>query len=290
MDFWQILETKLQSQLGTKLTIQQKVRLAGGDINQVFKLLTSAGKFVIKINSASFAEDMFRSEALGLALLSQSKFIVPQTHLTGKEESVAFLVMEYIETGMPKPGYWETFGRQLAALHSFSNKHFGLETDNYIGSLPQTNKMCKDWATFYAKRRIIPQIKAAVSQHKLSSNYLYSEDRWVSFFQKLYPDEPPALLHGDLWSGNKMVSASGKPVLIDPAVYFGHREMDLSMMLLFGGFDKALFSAYQEVYPLEADWEKRVVWCQLYPLLVHANLFGGGYIQQVSHILNLLDK
>ena len=165
---------------------------------------------------------------------------------------------------------------------------FGLDHDNYIGSLAQSNKKHADWISFFMEERIRPQLKLAMDKKLIDEGTVKQFDKLFDHFDRLIPKEKPALLHGDLWNGNFLVSDSSRAALIDPAVYFGHREMDLAMTTLFGGFDSEFYRAYDEVFPLEKGFEKRVDIHNLYPLLVHVNLFGGGYVRQVKAVLNNL--
>lgn len=286
MNDWHLLEKLLSEQMDKDLKILHVTPLSGGDINDAYRLETNLAVYCLKINHKPNARANFEAEAQGLGMLAASDFIVPKPLQFGQTENFAFLLMDFIESGKPGPDYWEIFGRQLANLHRISHTEFGLGTDNFIGYLPQSNRRHPSWANFYATERIFPLLQKAVEQNLLAKKYLPSELKWTDFFKSLFPEEPPSLLHGDLWTGNKMVSKSGLPVLIDPAVYFGHREMDLGMMQLFGGFDSRLFAAYHEIYPLKEGWKSRIKWCQLYPLLVHLLLFGRSYASQVERILN----
>lgn len=286
MYFRNSLEDVLTAKMGKQLKIRIATPLSGGDINEAYRLETTEGVYCLKINRKQNALANFEAEAKGLNTLSDSAFMVPAPLHTGQTENFAFLLMDFIESGKPGPDYWDIFGRQLANLHRISHTEFGLGTDNFIGYLPQSNRRHPSWADFYAAERIFPLLQKAVERNLLAKKYLLSELKWANFFKSLFPEETPALLHGDLWAGNKMVSKSGLPVLIDPAVYFGHREMDLGMMQLFGGFDARLLAAYHEIYPLKEGWKSRIKWCQLYPLLVHLLLFGRSYASQVERILN----
>ena len=178
------------------------------------------------------------------------------------------------------------FGKQLAQLHQNTNTSFGLEESNYIGSLLQQNNLHNNWIDFFINERLKPQIKLARDNGKIDLSTITKFERLYTKLDEIFPEEPPALLHGDLWSGNFMVDEKGGPVIIDPAVYFGHREMDIAMTKLFGGFNQQLYQSYNEHFPLEKGWEQRVDICNLYPLMVHVNLFGGGYLEQVKSILN----
>jgi fructosamine-3-kinase len=193
--------------------------------------------------------------------------------------------MDFLETGSRRSTFWEDFGRALAQLHRKSQESFGLEHDNYIGSLPQSNKTHASWSEFFIQERLEAQLKRARDRNKIGGDILLRMEKLFHRLEGLFPFEPPALLHGDLWSGNFFCGVDGEACIFDPAVYFGHREMDIGMSKLFGGFDPAFYQAYNAEWPLGDDWENRVDIANLYPLLVHVNLFGGGYLSQVRSIL-----
>jgi fructosamine-3-kinase len=183
--------------------------------------------------------------------------------------------------GSASPVSWEKLGRGLASIHQEQHINFGWESDNYIGSLVQVNTTYSDWHSFYTECRIMPLVKQLVDKGFFSDNDLNCALEWCSKLKDLFPAEPPSLLHGDLWSGNYMITAQADVAIFDPAVYYGHREMDLGMTLLFGGFDQRFYTAYNEAYPLQPGWQQRIAATQLYPLLVHAVLFGGHYVDNV---------
>jgi fructosamine-3-kinase len=269
----------LQTQLQADISKVQRVY--GGDINQTYLLSSPKQNFFLKLNSIE-TTDMFEKEFKGLELLrSASSIAVPQPLLQGIFDENIFLAMVAIEKGQTLTDFWEVFGRKLAALHNNTNDHFGLDHDNYIGSLPQENKQSKSWVEFYAERRILFLIKKAFDEKKCDSSDTKKAERLCNKLGELFPTEPPALLHGDLWSGNYMVNEKGQPVIYDPAVYYGHREMDIGMSLLFGGFDKSFYSHYNNAFPLEKNWRQRIDLTQLYPHLVHLILFGGHYYSMV---------
>ena len=248
------LETRLLSEISAlkneNISIVSVQAEGGGCINQAYTLETTSGKFFLKTNHAGLYPRMFEKEALGLQALSEAgEIFVPRPLVHGDCGDISFLLLEHIRSSSKMSDFWEDFGRSLALLHKHSSDLFGLEYDNYIGSLEQNNRKHNNW---------IP----------LAGN-----------------EEHPSLLHGDLWSGNYMVSSSGKPCLIDPAIYYGHREMDISMTRLFGGFAEAFYSAYNNEFPLESGWNSRSDVCNLYPLMVHVNLFGGSYLRSVKEIL-----
>lgn len=259
--------------------------VSGGSINEAFKLETASGPFFLKVNSAGRFPGMFEFERKGLQLLTASDFIVPKPIATATIEEDQFILMEWLEKGSPKPDFWNEFGRSLAQLHSMSDSHFGLGHNNYIGSLPQRNSKKGTWVDFYREERLLPQMRLAEQRGRMTIKMKRGFDALFNTLERIFPVEKPSLIHGDLWSGNMMVSSNGSSSIFDPAVYFGHREMDLAMMALFGGFGDTWIDAYNEVYPLESGRKERVPIGQLYPLMVHVNLFGGGYGNDVERIL-----
>lgn len=265
------------------LKLKNFQRLAGGDINAVFLLVTSTEKYVIKLNDKSAFPNLFQEEALALeALAKTNSFRIPNVICTGACKNQSYLIMEYIETGTEKKSFWEDFGIHLAELHGNTNNHFGWESQNYIGSLQQYNNLCTNSADFYISKRLQPQLKQA--QEK-GFTFQHLDDFYANVAAFIPKGEKPALIHGDLWSGNYMIDANHKPVLIDPAICFASREMDLAMMQLFGGFPNRVFEVYQEYFPLPSDWKSRIELYQLYYLLVHLNLFGSSYLNRVQQII-----
>lgn len=257
--------------------------LSGGDINEVFLLNTSnSGKIVAKINLAAKYPGMFEAEKEGMEALAKPEVIdVPAIIGTGSIDEHSYLLLEYRQSGRRTPDFWESFGQQMALLHQNTADHFGFETDNYIGSLPQYNTKCETASEFYITQRLEPQFKMARER-----NYdLGNTEAFLKRVEELVPSEKPALIHGDLWNGNYLVNEKGQACLIDPAIAYAPREMDLAMMKLFGGFDAKLFSTYQETFPTQPGFEERIPLWQLYYLLVHLNLFGTGYLNSVTRII-----
>jgi len=276
------LEKGLTESFKKPVSIISSSSISGGCINHAVKICTNLGEYFLKHNSASLYPQMFNVEKKGLCLLRNAdEIFIPIPICSGEKGANSFLVLELVQSGIPTNDFWEVFGTSLANLHKHTHNKFGLNHDNYIGSLPQSNKQYHSWIDFFVSQRLEPQIKRA----KLGKGMHDKFTRLFGLLQNIFPKEPPALLHGDLWNGNYMVSEDGQPVIIDPAVYYGHREMDIGMTMLFGGFDKEFYDSYNQKYPLEKGWESRLDICNLYPLLVHVNLFGGGYINQVNDIL-----
>lgn len=219
--------------------------------------------------------EFFAAEAHGLEWLRQScPLRIPEVLEVGPD----FLLMERLDSAAPAADHDERLGRGLAELHRVEGPP-GLDRNNFVGTLPQDNRPCGNWCDFYIERRLRPLVL----------------ERWKPRFERLFaalpgwlPDEPLSRLHGDLWAGNALVGTNGEPCLIDPAVYVGHREVDLAMMRLFGGFGPRVWAAYQEAYPLGDGHQERLPLYQLYPLLVHVHLFGSSYASQVEHALGRL--
>jgi fructosamine-3-kinase len=259
----------------------------GGCINRGGRLHTTAGDFFLKWNTTASLERMFEVEARGLNLLRATQAIhVPEVVTTGQLSEYQFILLEYVPQQAPRNDYWALLGRQLAALHASRGAAYGLDHDNYIGSLPQRNSPTQSWRLFFAEKRLAPLLDQV-------SNLGIAPVYWRKAFENLYrnfdsllPEEGPSLIHGDLWQGNVLVNGFGAPCLIDPAVYFGHREVDLAMTRLFGEFDESFYNAYQEAWPLQKGFEERFAIYNLYPLLVHLKLFGSSYIVPIQSTLD----
>jgi fructosamine-3-kinase len=233
-----------------------------------------------KANEARFA-DAFAAEAQGLAALRAAGVRAPEPLAFGVQAGEAYLLVEYLE--LRKDGDWQALGRMLAAQHRRHGTRFGWARDNFIGATPQQNGWLADWPTFFTERRLAPQLRLA-----LENGFRLEPGNVVELLAQHRPQ--PSLLHGDLWSGNAGFLADGSPVLFDPAVYYGDREADLAMTELFGGFPQAFYAAYEAAYPLEPGYALRKHLYNLYHLLNHLNLFGGGYLGQVQATLGLLRR
>lgn len=276
----------IERDLGASLLQLRPV--SGGDINEAYAAATSAGHRVfIKCNRSGQA-GLFAAEAVGLEWLAQASAIALPRVLGVSERagSAGYLVLEFVERGSPCSDFDERLGHQLAELHRSGAEGFGFHSDNFIGSLPQANHYEPNWAEFYARQRLAPLVGRTRDAGLIGRETALAFERLCACMAELAgPREPPARLHGDLWGGNLHATATGEPCLIDPAVYGGHREVDLAMMKLFGGFGLRVFEAYDEAYPLAPGHEHRVALYQLYPLLVHACLFGRSYVGSLERAL-----
>ena len=284
---WKIsVEQILSKNFNQPVKITNTDSLSGGSINDAYKVSTNAGQFFVKKNSASRYPQMFEKEARGLKILTSTGAIdVPEVIASGETNNTAFLILGFIESATKQADFWDHFAKGLANLHRNTAGYFGLDHDNYIGSLPQSNTKHDNWVRFFREERLEKQVKIARDNGRIGTGLVQAFERFYTKLPEIFPDEQPALIHGDLWGGNFMVNEQGEAVIIDPAVYYGHREMDLGMSQLFGGFDPGFYEAYNRYYPLEKGWQQRMDYCNLYPLMVHVNLFGGGYAASVQAIL-----
>ncbi|NRB51738.1 MAG: fructosamine kinase family protein [Saprospiraceae bacterium] len=284
MQLQSVLIDALQEELHLPIISFQAI--SGGDINQAFRLETPQQSFFLKYNQYPQGAEMLRTERAGLEHLATAEVMsVPKPIAQGTRGSYHFLVLEDWSGRRPAPNFWPVFGQSLAALHRQTHDHFGLAENNFIAKLPQSNRLHTSWSSFYWEERLKPLTQQGYERGLLDSKDLRGLEQVGKRLPEYFLDRPPSLLHGDLWSGNFMVAPSGQAGLIDPAIYYGHREVDLAMTRLFGGFQEAFYQAYQEAFPLDIGWEERISLCQLYPLLVHLLLFGRSYRSAVKEVI-----
>ena len=200
-------------------------------------------------------------------------------------EDKQVLLLEWVQEGERTESFWKCFGEKLAALHRVSHDAFGLHEDNYMGSVPQQNTPHLNWSSFFAAERLIPLVQKCAAKKLLQPQHLAQFEAIEKELPSFFEEEKPSLLHGDLWSGNFLCTQDAEPVLIDPAVYFGHRSVDLAMTTLFGGFRRPFYEAYHYHFPLPSNYEEQWAVCNLYPLLIHLYLFGSGYLSQIQQTL-----
>ncbi len=260
---------------------------AGGCINMAVSCETNHGKYFIKWNELSY-KDMFEKEADGLALLkTHCPLAIPDVIGQGIIDEKAFLVLDFLENSPENPRYWKQLGEGLAALHLHKADQHGLGHDNYIGRLVQQNTQRESWPEFFRDHRLNQQLGLAIYNDFVDQAFVRDFKLFLNKLPDLLPESDASLLHGDLWSGNAMALWPQGASIFDPAVYFGAREMDLAMTRLFGGFDRLFYEAYHSVYPIPTHFESLLEIYNLYPLMVHVNLFGpnAGYSRSVSQII-----
>ncbi|UKM64719.1 fructosamine kinase family protein [Flavobacteriaceae bacterium GSB9] len=279
------LKTYLSDLLNQKITKISSV--SGGDISSAYKIETDKQSFFLKANSNSNALDMFNIEAKGLKAIQNTYTIkTPQILACSSFKNQAFILMEFVDSKQASANDFENLGYQLAKLHQYHDEYFGLNHDNFIGSLPQRNSQHQSWTDFYIKERLLPQLKLAQSKNLLRHEEIPTAESMSKALSSLFENIKPSLLHGDLWSGNFLISNEGTPFLIDPAVYYGHSEVDIAMSKLFSGFGERFYEAYAEIIPFSNETTSRIEIYQLYYLLVHLNMFGRSYYGSVKSILS----
>jgi len=266
------------SPLVEALKIEAAEPASGGCIHDCYRVTIGGTRRFLKTNDARFA-DAFAAEADGLAALRSAGLRSPEPLAHGVAGGQAFLLMEFLQ--LQSNGDFAALGKMLAAAHHHSGTRFGWRRDNYIGATPQANGWCDDWAEFWRERRLLPQLELA------KRNGFDLKINSLDFVLEKHRPQA-SLLHGDLWSGNAAFTCVGEPVVFDPALYYGDREADLAMTELFGGFPREFYKAYSEAFPLLPGYVARKHLYNLYHLLNHLNLFGGGYLGQVKATLGLL--
>ena len=282
------VEEAVARRFGSEVTVKGRRGVGGGSINRTGTIELSNGVTLFLKENSRDHKDLFKAEAAGLeALRAAEGPRVPEPVALFEDGRNQYLLMEAIPQGRKSGDFFFRFGRELARLHETNKTEaFGFSMDNHIGSTPQKNPWTGSWVEFYGEHRLRFQIGLARRKGLADGSMEKGVERIIEKLDSLLPEpEHPALLHGDLWGGNYMVDEQGEPVLIDPAVYYGHREADLAMTELFGGFRPEFYRAYDEAYPLQPGYKGRVDLYNLYHLLNHLNLFGGGYAGSCRSII-----
>lgn len=269
-------------------TVRQTRRASGGSINQAAQVeLSETGPCFLKWNSRDDV-DMFVKEVKGLEMLrsADTDLVIPEVLAQGVDGSgTGYLLIDYIPQQSAQSGSAEQFGAELATLHQHTADQYGLDHDNYIGRLPQSNTKHDDWIDFFVEERISPLVKMAADSGKISSSTVQQFEQLYRELPGIMPEEPPSLMHGDLWGGNFMYTTDGKASIYDPAVYYGHREMEMAFTHMFGGFSGGFYRGYNDAWPLESGFNQRKDVYNLYHLLTHTNMFGGSYARQAESTL-----
>lgn len=287
MQDWTTIAREIGAARGESFVARTQRPVGGGCINETWILSDGDRQFFIKLNAADQLA-MFAAEAAGLDEIRRTGAIrCPEPVCHGKADGVSYLVLEYLDLGgRGGTAGHQALGRQLAALHRIVQGEYGWRVDNTIGSSPQPNRPDSDWVRFWREQRLGHQLELAAA-NGYRGRLQEQGERLRNDLPALLPAQaPPAsLLHGDLWSGNVAFTASGAPVIFDPAVYYGDRETDLAMTELFGGFPADFHSAYREAWPLDPGYPVRKTLYNLYHVLNHLNLFGSGYLAQAERMI-----
>jgi fructosamine-3-kinase len=288
MPDWTLITAHISDCIQENFALQRADSLSGGCINEAWCLIGNKRRFFVKINARDRQTTMFAAEFAGLLVLYGCRAIkVPKPLCFGHTAAAAYLVTEFLPLGAGQ-AHLRILGRQLAALHRHTADHYGWERDNTLGSTPQPNARATDWSAFWREHRLGYQLQLA-ARNGYAGALQTTGEQLLSKLDQFLPHRPPAsLLHGDLWSGNVSGLPDGTPVIFDPAVYYGDRETDLAMTELFGGFGPDFYAAYREQWPLDAGYALRTDLYNLYHVLNHLNLFGGGYLRQSRHLIDRL--
>jgi fructosamine-3-kinase len=286
---WTEIATHISKVTGKTFEIKNRRSVSGGCINQGYAVSGDTATYFVKLNRASQIE-MFEAEALGLKQMLETNTIrVPKPMGVGTAGDSAYIVMEWLEFGgSGNTQAWEEMGRKLAQMHRAKSSHpsgkqgFGWDLNNTIGSTPQINSWTSDWAEFFAEHRLGYQFKLA----RRRGGQFPQQERLLAVVPQLLAHQPqPSLVHGDLWGGNAAITKLGEPVILDPATYVGDREVDIAMTELFGGFPAAFYRGYNQEWPLDEGYGQRKQLYNLYHILNHFNLFGGGYDSQATRMI-----
>ena len=282
------LRRAIESDLGRHIV--RATRVHGGDVAESYAVDLDDGSRVFAKTHRSAPPEFFTTEATGLAWLRAAEAVPVPEVLAVSDDAPNHLVLEWIEEGRPTRATEPDLGVALAVMHRAGAPSFGREDRRTTGSRGLPNEPCATWAEFYAQNRLLPLARLARAVDALPEPTIVALERIAARLVELgVPDEPPARLHGDLWAGNRLVDADGRSWLIDPAAHGGHREFDLAMMRLFGGFGEQCFAAYSDVFPLADGWPERVALHQIAPLVVHAIKFGGGYVAAATNAIMQYD-
>ena len=294
---WNEIDLHISQVTGDKFQSSRQRSVGGGCINQGYQVSDNKRTYFVKLNQASLVT-MFEAEALGLQDMYDTATIrVPKPICWGTAGSSCYIVLEWVGFGSGNNKSWEAMGRNLAMMHKANSQfptpkspysppptpHFGWRMNNTIGSTPQINTWTENWAEFYAQHRLGYQFKLA---KKRGGDFPQSQELLAAIPELLEGHNvQPSLVHGDLWGGNAASTKDGEPVIFDPATYYGDREVDIAMTELFGGFAPGFYQGYNEVFPLDAGYEKRKTLYNLYHVVNHFNLFGGSYASQASSMI-----
>lgn len=284
---WTKISKAISENTDSKFEIVNRNSVGGGCINQAYQLIGKEKSYFVKLNSANLVE-MFSAEALALQQMYDTNTIrVPKPICWGVAENYSYIVMEWLNLGRGDNQAWREMGKNLALLHQVNQENrFGWQINNTIGSTPQINDWGSNWADFFAEQRIGYQLRLA---NRKGGNFENPSSIIETIRAKLKSRNPqPSLVHGDLWSGNASCTTDGIPVIIDPAAYYGDREVDIAMSELFGRFPLSFYEGYNQQWALDNGYEERKIIYNLYHILNHFNLFGSGYSSQAKGMIKKL--
>jgi protein-ribulosamine 3-kinase len=284
MSRWQSIVLHIEQTTGQAFSVKRQQSVAGGSINAAFLLSDENNKYFVKTN-ASGQLAMFEAEARGLQEIASSNTLkVPRPVCFGDDQKQSYIVMEYLD--MSGRADQMVLGQQLAAMHCVTAKKFGWEINNTIGATHQPNVWMDNWLDFWSEQRLGFQLQLA-AKNGYGGELQSLGEKLLIEMAELFSGRVirPSMLHGDLWGGNVAGLKDGTPVIYDPAFYYGDREADLAMTYVFGGFTQNFYDSYQNAYPLDDGFAVRKTFYNIYHIINHLNLFGGGYHGQAIHML-----
>lgn len=261
--------------------------IGGGALNQNYKILSDLGLFFVKMHPVGNLPKLFESEQLAIKSIRKTSTVAavnPIGIVEFNDKKIFFL--DFVEQTPPSKNFWGDFGTSLANLHKCSRVNFGFGEDNYLGSYLQKNKPSNNWDSFYIHNRLMPAVKSASKQLLLNESHQGKFERFNDLAEFAFTQEAPSLLHGNLRRHHVLTSHEGNALLCNPSSYYGHREMDIAMTKMSGGFEQAFYEAYFATYPLSSDWEIRLDFCQIYYELVNLCNYGAPYLPAVEARLN----
>jgi fructosamine-3-kinase len=282
---WTEIDSQISQVTGNKFHTQQRKSVSGGCINQGYQVSNGEQTYFVKLNQASQSQ-MFEAEFFGLQQMFTTQTIrIPKPLCWGIADNSSYIVLEWLEMGSGNSKSWQELGKNLAKLHkTTSQQGFGWDLNNTIGSTPQINTWTNNWAEFYTKHRLGYQFQQALRR---GGNFPQHQQLLAVIPQLLADYQPqPSLVHGDLWGGNAGFTSTGEPVIFDPATYYGDREVDIAMTELFGGFPAEFYQGYNQEFPLDSGYNQRKTLYNLYHIINHFNLFGGGYNSQANRMIS----
>lgn len=294
MQDWSKIEQEICKSLDKDFCFEKQLEIGGGDTNQAYQIdgifdKSEAVSFFVKLNQKNRLE-MFEAEAAGLQEIEKSQAIaVPHVIARGVEGAQSYLILEKLSFSASNVDSAKQLGQQLAKMHQYTSPRFGWSRDNTIGSTQQINTTTDSWISFWREQRLGYQLKLA-KQNGASTSLMKKGESLSQNLEALFIGYEPeaSLLHGDLWSGNYGYLKNGAPTIFDPAVYYGDREADIAMTELFGGFPADFYASYNEAWPMDSGYQHRKTLYNLYHILNHYNLFGGGYAMQAENMLDAL--
>jgi fructosamine-3-kinase len=282
-----LLQTAVEKVLGKEPQLYGFHHMGGGEINQLYKVITDKGVYFAKVHDLERYPKFFDKEMFSLSTIQKTNTIEVCKPIGICEcEGMEFFFIEYVESGPPSETYWNDMGQKLANLHMHSNRYFGFVEDNYLGITPQINHRNSNWGQFFIKNRLMPNVRKAAENMYLDLELVKKFEKYYQLVEVVFPEETPSLLHGNLWKEQILVTQEGSPILCNPSAYFGHREMDIAMTKMVGSFPVSFYESYNATYPLIEDWEIRIGFCQMYYSLVNLNNYGMPYLPSVEDKLN----